>query len=339
MHVLVTGATGRIGANLVKGLLAAGHLVRAHVLPGDSRVAKLAELAGVEIIHGNVAYREDVRAALADIEAIYHLAGVMTAPWTPPQLFEGNIRGMFNMLEQAREHGGLRRFIWSSTDAVYRKYIPGGMHSAIDQDITPRLPGDLYSMSKVLGEEMAAAYGRGWDVPVVTLRFPVVVAGDEALNFWEFWLDDMLARARSRAAAGDGEATRAAALLASLDPGAPRLLLARDEQGQPYRRHPADVRDIVQALLLALTADSAVGQTIQLAGPEPWDYDHVIPLLSETLGVPYVEANLPGIPTRYWHDTSKARRLLGYTPIYGPRAMIQSALAFRQGDHQGVIGL
>ena len=338
MHILVTGATGRIGANLVKGLVEAGHRVRAQAFPGDGRVAKLAGL-GAEIVYGNVAFREDVREAMRDIEAVYHLAGVMTAPWTPPQLFEGNIRGMFNLLEEARERGGIRRLVWASSDAVYRKYIPGGMRAAIDQDTTPREPVDLYSMSKAVGEEMAAAYWRGFDLPVVTFRFPVVVAGDEILTFWEFWLGNVLARARGAAARGDEEARRAADLLAPLDPDGPCLLLARDEAGVPYRRHPADVRDIVAALLLALEAADAPGETIQLAGPEPWDYDRAIPLLAEALAVPFVEANLPGIPTRYWHDIGKARRLLGWAPHFDLRAMVASALAFRRGDDEGVIGL
>ena len=56
MHILVTGATGRIGANLVKGLVEAGHRARAQAFPGDGRVAKLAGL-GAEIVYGNVAFR------------------------------------------------------------------------------------------------------------------------------------------------------------------------------------------------------------------------------------------------------------------------------------------
>lgn len=338
MHILVTGATGRIGANLVKRLREAGHQVRAQVVPGDARVSKLAGL-DVEIVYGNVAYTEDVATAMTGVEAVYHLGAVMTAPWTVPQLFDGNIRGMFNMLEAARHHGRLRRFVWSSTDAVYEKYIPGGMTAAIDQDVTPRRPGEHYSLSKVIGEEMAAVYGRTWGVPIVTLRFPVVLAGDEIFSFWEFWIGPVLARARAAAARGDDDATRAMRLLAALDGDPPRLLLARDADGRPYRRQPGDVRDIVQGLLLALESDRAVGETIQLAGPEPWDYDRVVPLLAEKLSSLYAEARLPGVPTYYWFDLAKARRLLGYQPTYDVPAMIASAAAFRRGDHQGVLGL
>jgi UDP-glucose 4-epimerase len=338
MHILVTGATGRIGANLVKQLREAGHRVRAQVVPGDARAGKLAGL-DVEVVYGNVAYQEDVAAAMAGVDAVYHLGAVMTAPWTVPQLFDGNIRGMFTMLEAARQHGGLRRFVWSSTDAVYEKYIPGGMTAAIDQDVTPRRPTDHYSMSKAVGEEMAATYTRTWGVPIVTLRFPVVLAGDEVFNFWEFWVAPVLARARAAAERGNADAVRAVDRLAPLAGDPPRLLLARDEDGRPYRRQPGDVRDIVQGLLLALDSDRAVGETVQLAGPEPWDYDRAVPLLAEALATPYVEARLPGVPTRYWFDLTKARRLLGYQPTYDLPAMIASAAAFRQGDHQGVIGL
>ncbi len=75
MKILVTGGTGRIGANLVKQLLAKGHEIRSFVYPGDtSRVHKLDGYDGVETILGDLRNDADVKEAVRGVEAIYHLA-------------------------------------------------------------------------------------------------------------------------------------------------------------------------------------------------------------------------------------------------------------------------
>ena len=62
MKILVTGGTGRIGANLVTRLLEAGHSIRSFVYPGDaSRAAKLDAFDGVETVFGDLRNHEDVR--------------------------------------------------------------------------------------------------------------------------------------------------------------------------------------------------------------------------------------------------------------------------------------
>ena len=65
MKILVTGGTGRIGANLVKGLLAKGHEIRSFVYPGDrSRAHKLDGFERVETVEGDLRNLEDVKRAV-----------------------------------------------------------------------------------------------------------------------------------------------------------------------------------------------------------------------------------------------------------------------------------
>jgi nucleoside-diphosphate-sugar epimerase len=88
MHVLVTGATGWIGANLIKALLAKGHTVRGFVYPGDaSRAHKLDGWADVEVMTGDLRSFEQITAACAGVDAIYHLAAAFGGPWD--HLWEG----------------------------------------------------------------------------------------------------------------------------------------------------------------------------------------------------------------------------------------------------------
>ena len=71
MKILVTGGTGRIGANLAANLLAKGHDIRCLVYPGDaSRANKLAGYDRVEVVGGDLRSLDDVRRAVEGVDAI-----------------------------------------------------------------------------------------------------------------------------------------------------------------------------------------------------------------------------------------------------------------------------
>ncbi len=82
MKIMVTGATGRIGANLVMRLLEQGHAIRSFVYPGDaSRAGKLDASAGVETVWGDLRNLQDVRNAVAGVDVVYHLAAAFQGPF------------------------------------------------------------------------------------------------------------------------------------------------------------------------------------------------------------------------------------------------------------------
>ena len=124
MNVLITGITGRIGANLAVQLVQQGHQVRGLVWPRDPRIEKLQGL-GLELINGNLANRADVDQVTDGIEVVYHLGAAFQGggPFTEEEYFEINVRGTFNMLEAARVQQ-VSQFIFASSDALYDKYIP-----------------------------------------------------------------------------------------------------------------------------------------------------------------------------------------------------------------------
>jgi UDP-glucose 4-epimerase len=119
----------------------------------------------------------------------------------------------------------------------------------------------------------------------------------------------------------------AAQVLEGLRTDRETLLLARDMAGEPYQFHFCDVRDIVQGLLLLLERPAAVGEAFNLSGAAPFSFDQAVPYLSEKMGIPYVEARIPGMPIRVHHSTAKARSLLGYVPQYDIFKSIDSAVA------------
>lgn len=323
MRILITGVTGRIGANLAAALRRDGHEVRGLVWPRDPRIEKLAPL-GLELQHGTITSQEDARRAVQGMQAVYHLGAAFQGggPFTEQEYFDINVGGTFNMLEAARAAGSLRQFLFASTDAVYAKYPPGGMTVRIREDRTPRRPGDPYSLSKSVGEELCNGYFRAYKLPVTILRFPFTVGAGEIVDWPQFYLGKMRARHPSLNALWTEEE---------------RLLVARDENGRPWKKHIAEVRDIVQGLRCALGKPAAFGETFQLAGPRPFTWDEAAPYLAQKLEMPYVEADIPGPPTFYEFDISKARRVLGFRPQYDIIRMIDDALAFREGKDIGLL--
>ncbi|MFT5377249.1 MAG: nucleoside-diphosphate-sugar epimerase, partial [Candidatus Latescibacterota bacterium] len=78
MKVLITGITGRVGANVAQKFLQNGHAVRGFVWPGDRQAEKM-QAIGAEMVEGDLASSSDVKAAAEDQEIILHLGAAFQA--------------------------------------------------------------------------------------------------------------------------------------------------------------------------------------------------------------------------------------------------------------------
>ena len=322
MDILITGITGRIGANLAAALTQRGHRVRGLVWPRDSRIEKLRDLK-VELHQGSLTEAGDVHRALEGMEIVYHLGGAFQGggPFTDEEFFEINVRGTFNMLEAARSNGGIKQLLFASTDALFEKYPPQGMQDPITEKM-PRSPQGWYALSKSLGEEMCNSYWRGYGLPITILRFSMVCGAGEILDFPQFYLSKLHATFTE---------------LEPLWKGEEQLVLLCDFQGRYFKKHIADVRDIVHGCLCALGKERALGETFQLAGPRPFTWDEAVYRLAEIFNLPLVEVQVRGTPTFYEYDLSKAQAALGFQPSFDIVRMIVDALSFRRGEDIGVL--
>lgn len=352
MKILVTGATGRIGANLVALLLAAGHNVRSFVYPGDaSRSGKLDGFDSVETVSGDLRSFDDVRGAVAGVDAIYHLAAAFGGPFDNRDYLHINAMGTLNILECVREHcPNLHRFVYASTEGVYWRLTDKGRYFSepIREDRRIQHPHMPYLLTKWLGEELAMAYHFQYGLPSVAMRFSTVIEPSEFLN--DAGLPALFlysaAYARWRDARGGelgsvldrgqpADKAMVEALLAGWT-GEEKFLLSRNPDGVAYRQHFSDVRDIAQGLALSIERDEAVGQVFNLAGAAIFDWGDIAPRLGQRFGLPVAEARLP-YANHFELDLSKIKTLLGFQPQHDFDSILNTAEAIRRGDATDVI--
>ena len=110
MSILVTGAGGFVGNNVVRRLVEAGRPVRALVRSIEKSKARLADVAGkIEFVEGDVTERGSLDGALRDVSAIVHTVAI--ALERGGQTYEEvNFQGTINLVDAA-ERAGVRRFI------------------------------------------------------------------------------------------------------------------------------------------------------------------------------------------------------------------------------------
>jgi dihydroflavonol-4-reductase len=165
MQVLVTGASGFIGAALTDRLLARGHRVRA-LVRASSRVDDLRRL-GVELAPGDVCRPETLPAAVAGCELVLHCAGLVKALGTD-ELFRANAAGTRHLAEACAAAPRPPTLVYVSSLAAAGP-SPGG-RPRTEED--PPAPVSRYGESKLAGEEAVRALaGR---LPASIVRPPVV---------------------------------------------------------------------------------------------------------------------------------------------------------------------
>ncbi len=177
MKALVTGATGFIGGQLCRALLAKGHSVRAFHRPTST--LRLLEDLDVEHAIGDLTRRESVEAAMDGIEVVFHAAAQLgsTHDRHSGRMYAVTVEGTRTVLQAARE-AKVKRVVHTSSVAALG--VP-------DSDTDDSLPIDenhswnyrpdywQYGYSKYLAEqEVQKAAAGGLDVVIVN---PSVVFG------------------------------------------------------------------------------------------------------------------------------------------------------------------
>lgn len=338
---LITGGTGRIGANLSRELLSRGYRVRALTLPKDPGVRKLSGL-DVEVVEADLRDAAATAHACAGVDAICHLAALMgpDAGEMPVQEYWGlNVDATLNVLEGARQNGRLVKFLFASTDATYPAVRP--RYTPIDEN-HPQDPVNLYGLTKVVGEKMCLDYLTEFAVPTTILRFGAVASPDERATGAAFKLSGQIARFRDAKRSHNNylwvnvqEHERPWEWLEPHVAPHEQLVALTDLEGRPWRSHPTDVRDIVQGVVLALESPASLGEAFNILGPSAVASTEAAAFLSERLGIPWRPVEVPLLMNTEI-STTKARLVLGYRPRIDFFRAVEDGLKMLAGEDVGV---
>ena len=191
--ILVTGAAGFIGSNLVMELLKEVHPV--HIIGIDNmndyydvsiKEYRLKQIEGLAVEHPDSSWRF-VKGSIADKEWVdslfeeYHpavvvnlaaQAGVRYSITNPDVYIQSNLIGFYNILEACRHsydggQAGVEHLVYASSSSVYgtNKKVPYSTEDKVDN------PVSLYAATKKSNELMAHAYSKLYNIPSTGLRF------------------------------------------------------------------------------------------------------------------------------------------------------------------------
>ncbi|MYC23912.1 MAG: NAD(P)-dependent oxidoreductase [Caldilineaceae bacterium SB0662_bin_25] len=343
MKILVTGGTGRIGANLVTRLLDKGHDVRSLVYPGDaSRAHKLDAYANVETVTGDLRNLEDVRNAVKGVDAVYHIAAAFGGPFDNRQYLDINAMGTLNLLESVRtECPNLHRFVYACTEAVYWKLEDYGRYfeEPVTEDMVARYHHMPYFLTKWIGEELAMTYYYQYQVPSTSFRFSTVIEPSEFFNDAGIPMRLAFSSSYERYKSDNSDDPDTQAILDDLRAkwtDEDQLLLSRNPNGVPHKQHFCDVRDIARGLLLGIEKEEAVGEEFTLGGAAIIDWGVAVPWLAERYGLTYADARLPEA-NYFTLDLTKIKTRLGFQPKHDLVNIVETAEAIRRGEQTDVV--
>ena len=288
-NILVTGATGYVGGEVVKQLKKLGKKVTA--------LGRTFPKKEIIYIQADITDQEELKKALKDksFNYIMHIASLPGDTGNPLQMVKVNINGCQNILEFARESKAKRFILASSLSAC--GWYPGTKYNPpdylpVDEKHLCR-PKDMYSTTKRMQELLALTYYYQYKLPITILRLTAVVGpgGKGGGRSWRKFAESL----------AEGKKIQ-------IPHFSPEELC-----------HYVDNRDVARMFITAVEHPNAIGEIFNCAGPKPIRGFEFAAIVKELV---------PGIKVEYgfpWSmaqgkemaiDMTKAEKLINFKPKY-----------------------
>ena len=285
--VLVTGAAGFIGANLIKRLLS--DVPDAKIVGLDNlndyydvrikeyRLEELNRNENFVFIKGSIADKELVNSVFESYRPSVAVnlaaqAGVRYSITDPESCIESNIVGFFNILEACRNYP-VEHLVYASSSSVYgsNPKVPYSTDDKVDN------PVSLYAATKKSNELMAHAYSKLYNIPSTGLRFFTVYGPAGRPDMAYFGFTNKLVNGETIKIFNYGNCKRDFTYVDDIVEGVVRVMQGAPEKKNgedglpipPYavynigNNHPENLIDFVQIL----------SEELVRAGVLPEDYD------------------------------------------------------------------
>ena len=340
--ILVTGAAGFIGSNLVKRLFNDAKNIK--VIGIDSitdyydvniKYERLKEIEALgkdwTFVHDSIANKEAVEEIFSKnkISVVVNLAaqaGVRYSIMNPDAYIQSNLIGFYNILEACRHHE-VEHLVYASSSSVYgsNKKVPYSTDDKVDN------PVSLYAATKKSNELMAHAYSKLYNIPSTGLRFFTVYGPAGRPDMAYFGFTNKLVKGETIKIFNFGNCKRDFTYIDDIVEGIVRVMLHAPEKrvgedGLPFppykvynigNSHPENLLDFVTILQEELIR----------AGVLPEDYDfeahkELVPMQPGDVPVTYA-------------DTTPLEQDFGYKPATPLRDGLRAFAEWYKGYYEG----
>ena len=279
--VLVTGATGMVGPRVVEALEQSGFAVRTL----SNQPPKPGVLPpGVEVRMGDVTDPATVRAAVAGVKVVVHLAALLHLPDPPASLrdaYERTNVGGTRAVVEASLAAGVERVVFFSTIAVYGEATGGVL-----MEDSPVRPATLYAKTKAEAERIVLAARTAGGDPIGVVLRPGAVYGARVKGNYR-----RLVRALARRR------------FVPIGPGSNRRAMVYD-------------KDVADAAVLAATRPAAAGRVYNVSDGEAHTLGEIIATICVALGRTPPRWHVPLWPARAGAGlVESAARVVGARPL------------------------
>jgi nucleoside-diphosphate-sugar epimerase len=164
MKILITGANGLIGQNLVKRLVKEGHEVTALVRK-TSKLNELKDILNLNLAYGDVRDLDSLREVMGGQEIVFHLAAIVHLPYKEKETYyDVNVKGTENVLIACSGNKTLKKLIHCSSVGCYAP-----LNEELHED-SPCHSQSLYGKSKYEAEKMIKKFVKSNPIHYVIIR-------------------------------------------------------------------------------------------------------------------------------------------------------------------------